>query len=149
VERHRRAASVAALVLVLTGAGAGPALGDDAPPPPLLPPGVTAPTPRVTPSSGPTFVITPGSPGDELGQPVSGQSTSGKPATDGPAKKPRRPAASGTRGVAPTAKGPAQAGAPSSAGSAAEATWWKVGAGALLVLVLSELVLVGFRRRSA
>jgi hypothetical protein len=144
VQRHRRAAAVAALALALTGVGAGPALGADTPPPPLLPPGVTVPTTHATPSSGPTFVITPGSPGDDLGAPA----TAPVP-TKQPAKKPRhRPTPTGTQAPAPTAKGPAGTDA-SSEVSAAEATWWKVGAGLLLVLVLTEIGRIGFRRRSA
>jgi hypothetical protein len=131
---------VAALLLATLGLGVGPALADD-PPPPLVPPGVSAPTPTVRPSSGPTFVVTPGDPGGDLGAPDDGSEPTPK---KGVTQK--KPSAKPTSSAAPVAA--PQAEPVSSVGvSSSEALSWKLGAGALLLFVLGEFLRIEFRRR--
>lgn len=136
------------LVALAVCLGAAPAFADDAPPPPLLPPGVSGPTPTVhaTPTSGPTYVITPGSPGSRLPAPVTAlpseikarptPSAPSRPATPHPT-----PTAFATEVAAPLVATPA-----ASSTNGAD-LWWMIGAAGLLVLVLSEFARLKLRPR--
>lgn len=138
------------LVLVALAAclGAGPAFADDAPPPPLLPPGISGPTPTVhaTPRSGPTYVITPGSPGSTLPAPVTAlpsdvtahptPSATARPATPRPT-----PTVVAT-GVAAPVVAASAASSPNGADR-----WWMIGAAGLLLVVLSEFARLNLRPR--
>jgi hypothetical protein len=73
MRRHpvSRVLVVVLAVFLLGGVGATPAHAEDPLPPPIVPPGVTTPPDgdnEVPP--GPTYVITPGSEGTELGEPA-------------------------------------------------------------------------------
>jgi len=153
----RRDALSRVLVVVLAafalgGVGTTSALADDIPDP-ITPPGVTAPPDdgenEVPP--GPTFVITPGSEGDELGEPADQKQIdeAKKAITRGPGSGKAPTDTKKTPGA--TVAGPE---APAQAGTeqqvAALATpldrWWMVGSGVLLLLVLVELVRAATRR---
>ncbi len=136
------------LVALAVCLGAGPAFADGAPPPPLLPPGISGPTPTVhaTPKPGPTYVITPGSPGSKLPAPVTtlppavtahpSAPTPSVPVTPRPT-----PTVAATEVAAPTV-------ASSAASSAAGGDrWWMIGAAGLLLLVLSEFARLKLRPR--
>jgi hypothetical protein len=144
--RTALAAPVAAFVVLLVVLVLVAGTAHAAEPPFPLPPGIpTAGMPDApAPSQGPTYVITPGSGGDELGDPVQGPVRD--PATRSPRKAgPTTGAPKPTKAaVRPPAASPASAGAPQRGD---DDTWWAVGAGVLLLGVLSEFLRIRFRTR--
>jgi hypothetical protein len=141
------------LGLGLLGPGVAPATADGPPPP--APPGVTVPAVPGSMPSGPTYEVTPGVGGSELPPPTDPKVAakhaaqaqhprSTPPATPVPrvGKTPRAP------GAGPAAA-PSATGTPEGPGSSSEDLVWELGAAALLVLVLSDFLRIGFRRRAA
>lgn len=140
--------------LAFGGVGATPAHADDPLPPPIVPPGVTTPPDdggnEVPP--GPTYVITPGSEGTELGDPADpAQVEEAKQAAEKASGVPKKPGATKTSGV--TVAGPeAPAQVPTGQRDLAAAqpldSRWVIGSGALLLLVVVDLVRTAARRRT-
>ncbi|MFL6158969.1 MAG: hypothetical protein ACJ72D_23010 [Marmoricola sp.] len=158
---NRRAVlPVVALIGLLLGALlATPAVADPVPPPPL-PPGVTdAPSNPGTAKPGPTYVITPGSAGNQLGSPTDQAGLAkAKAAAQKAAQDAARKAARKTVGKASGVPGSTVPGAvvaePAGStgpvlGDAAggrQGTWLLVAAGALLAYLLTDLIRVVRRR---
>lgn len=127
-------------------------------PPPIVPPGVTPPPPSGTNEvpPGPTYEITPGTPGTELGEPVTGRSSGpgdgdpGESDTSGGTQKPS--ATTTTKPTAAAADDPADPDgdlATVQAGTGTDGTdlRWVLGSGGLLLFVLLELSRTVFGRR--
>jgi hypothetical protein len=136
-------------VLLLGGVGALPASADD--PPPIQPPGITQPpTPTGSITPGPTYVITPGVGGSELGAPSDqkalDEATKADRATS-PSGKPSAPQSVPTiaePGDDPTAT--AVAGPQKPLGAVADpdpvGLLWRGIAAAVVMLVLFEITVV-------
>lgn len=151
------------LVVVLAafafgGAGATSASAADPLPPPILPPGVTAPPDgggNDVPS-GPTYLITPGTGGTELGAPVNQEQIdeAEKALSRAPGKaKGKAPAGTKQKSGA-TVSGPdsparvqARAARADLAAPSPLEPWWLVGSGVLLLYVLLELARAAVGRR--
>jgi hypothetical protein len=155
MRRHpvSRVLVVVLAVFLLGGVGATPAHAEDPLPPPIVPPGVTTPPDgdnEVPP--GPTYVITPGSEGTELGEPADQAEIDEAKKASGTAPGTKKiPSAGPTRTPGVTVAGPeAPAQAPTAQGDPVSTgplgPWWAVGAGALLLLVLVELGRAATRR---
>ncbi len=145
----------------LGGVGATTALADDTLPPPITPPGATAPpdTDQNQVPPGPTYVITPGAGGSELGAPAdpaevaAAEEAAREAAEQAAVKAPKTPKKStkkSTKAPGATVFGPQvpdQARPGSVPGPAAPlGTWWLIGSGAVLLLVLAEAGGVAARR---
>lgn len=143
------------LVVVLAAfalAGTGTAFAEDLPDP-IAPPGVTPPADggdnQVPP--GPTYVVTPGAGGSDLGEPADQAeiAEAKKAGTQAPATG-KRPAGT-TKKTEKAVDGgglmPVLPGQQSEAVTTPLDRWWVVGSGALLLLVLLDLVRSATRRR--
>lgn len=135
-----------ALTFALSGLGVTPVHADGDPPPLLPPPGVSDPGAGASVPAGPTYEITPGVGGSKLPPPSDPKVAAhhAKVAAK-KAKTPRRsaPVTSTSR----ESVAPATALRPVTASTTREDLAWEVGAGALLLLVLTDLGRVGLRRR--
>jgi hypothetical protein len=140
---------VASAFLLLGGVGALPASAED--PPPIQPPGVTAPTPTGPVTPGPTYVITPGVGGSELPDPSDPQAVEdAKKADRAAAGKPSAPT-SDRSGAEPGGKAPAPSGSAVAAPQEPLGTvaapdpvglLWRGIAAAVVMLVLFEITVV-------
>lgn len=141
----RAAARVLVVVLAAFALGTGTALAEDLPDP-ITPPGITPPPDggdnQVPP--GPTYVITPGAGGSELGEPADqAEINEAKKAADTKAPGKGKAPAGTTKKSGSTVAGPGALpllpGERASDPTAPLDRWWLVGSGAVLLLVVLEL----------
>lgn len=145
---RRRSSLLVALTFVLSGVGAVQAYADDTPPI-VPPPGVTDPGAGASAPTGPTYEVTPGVGGSHLGKPVDPKVAAQH--ADQAAKKaatPKKVAPQGTpRTDGATVSPPTALPSVGAGRTTREDVLWEIGAGALLVLLVWDLLRVVLRRR--